>query len=194
MKATLWFFLLALLAADVALLAQKRQLDGRFEDLRAKSAEAFLKTKYSAEEEALLTRTGVIPATIPGHDQLAGDKVEIFLLASVDDCTNSIEDEVLKMNEIAREGSARIAFIGGFFVDEDRPEMAHRFIAHLSPEPAFPMSVRNVRSQVPGATTPLVLIVRSRDGKILDAHKPISGNLRKRDAFYTRWTGTLGLS
>jgi hypothetical protein len=199
MRATLWFCLVALLAADIALLVQRRQLDGRFQDLRTRSDEAFLKSKYAAEEQALVTRTGAIPATFPGHQadqpvgEPSGEKVELFLLASIDDCTNSIEDEVTKLNEIARQGPASIAGVHGFFVDEDRPAMADRFLRHLSPAPAFPMSVRDVRSQVPGATTPLVLVVRSRDGKILDAHKPIPGNLRKRDAFYTRWTGTLGL-
>jgi hypothetical protein len=203
--ATWWFLLLVLLAADIALLAQRRQLDGRFEALRARSAEAFLKSRYAAEEQALLTRTGAVPAAFAGRratartgeegraSARAGETVELYLLASVDDCTNSIEDEVMKLNEIARLESARVAGIHGFFVDEDRRAIAGRFIGHLSPAPAFPMTVADVRSQLPGATTPLVLVVRSRDGKILDAHKPIPGNLRKRDAFYIRWTGALGL-
>lgn len=205
MKATLWFLLLALLAADIALLVQRRQLDGQLEALRARSAEAFLKSKYAAEEQALLTRTGAVPAKFAGRGTpprtgeegraaaRAGEKIELYLLASVDDCTNSIEDEVAKLNEIARLKPARVAGIRGFFVDEDRRAIAGRFLGHLSPAPAFPMTVRDVRPQLPGATTPLVLVVRSRDGKILDAHKPIPGNLRKRDAFYIRWTGALGL-
>ena len=193
--ATWWFLLLVLLAADIALLAQRRQLDGRLEALRARSAEALLKSKYAAEEQALLTRTGAVPAEFAGRRATArtGEDVELYLLASVDDCTNSIEDEVMKLNEIARLESARVAGIHGFFVDEDRRAIAGRFIGHLSPAPAFPMTVEDVRPQLPGATTPLVLVVRSRDGKILDAHKPIPGNLRKRDAFYIRWTGALGL-
>jgi hypothetical protein len=55
-------------------------------------------------------------------------------------------------------------------------------------------SVRNLLAQVPGATTPLVLVVRSRDGKILDAHKPVPEDLMKRDAFYSRWSAALGMS
>jgi hypothetical protein len=195
MKATLWFLLLGLLAADIALLVQRRQLDGRFAALRARSEEAFLKSKYAAEEQALLTRTGAVPATFAGRRATAraGEEVELYLLASVDDCTNSVEDEVTKLNESARLSPARVAGIRGYFVDEDRRAIADRFIGHLSPPPAFPMTVQDVRSQLPGATTPLVLVVRSRDGRILDVHKPIPGNLRKRDAFYIRWAGALGI-
>ncbi len=75
----------------------------------------------------------------------------------------------------------------------DRADVAHKFIKSLSPAPIFPMAVRNVLSHLP-ATTPVVLVIRSRDGKILDAHKPIPEDLMKRDAFYARWSATLGMS
>jgi hypothetical protein len=115
-------------------------------------------------------------------------------LASVDNCTNCIEDEVAKLNELLAGGSSRISAVQGYFVDEERSQIANTFIKHLSPPPAFPMSVRNTLSQLPGATTPLVLVIRSRDGKILDAHKPIPEDLTKRDAFYARWAAALGMS
>lgn len=196
MERVLWFFLVGLLAVDVTLLVQNRKLTSSAQDLRTKSEAALLKTAYADEEEALLTGPGIVPATFPRlrAEGAASDTVQFVLLVSVEDCTNCIEDEVMKLNQIAVQGPQRITGIQGFFVDEDRPEIAKRFIAHLSPRPAFPLSVRNALSHLPGATTPLVLVLRSRDGKILDAHKPIPEDLTKRDAFYARWAAALGMS
>lgn len=195
MQRASWFFVVALLMVDIILLVQRRQLEDRLETLRAKSVEAVLKAKYADEEEALLSGIGKLPATFPRlSDAGAGDPVQFVLLAGVDDCTNSIEDELTRLNEIALAGSAKITGIQAFFVDEKRPELANRFIARLTPAPLFPMSVKNALAELPGATTPLVLVVRSRDGRILDAHKPIPEDRTKRDAFYARWAAALGLS
>lgn len=98
-----------------------------------------------------------------------------------------------ELNDLALRNSRKIAGIQGFFVDEDQRQKANTFINHLSPAPVFPMTVKNALAQFPEVTTPVVLVFRSRDGKILDAHKPIPENLLKRDAFYTRWIATLGL-
>jgi hypothetical protein len=199
MTRILWLFVVALLAVDVTMLLQKRQIEGqfaeRFQDLQRKSDAAILKSKYADEEEDLLNVTRAVPAAFP---HLAGETaegaVQFVLLASIDDCTNSIEDEVAKLNQIALDSASGNREVRGFFVNEDRPEMAQTFIANLSPSPAFPITVKNLLPQVPHATTPLVLVIRSRDGKILDAHKPIPQDLTKRDAFYSRWTAALGLS
>lgn len=196
MQRVLWFFVVALLAVDVLLLVQRERLQARFGDLQRKSAAATLKTEYAAEEEALITKTGTIPASFPlaRDGNSAGDTVQFLLLVSVDDCTNSIEDEVTRLNQWADKRDGRIAGIHGFFVDENRPEMARRFMEHLSPAPRFPFTVADPRVHLPEATTPLVLIIRTRDGKILDAHKPIPDDLTKRDAFYMRWAAALGMS
>ncbi len=188
MQRMLWFFVVALLAVDVALLVQRSRLSDRFETLERSSASARLKTSYAQEEEALLTVRGRVPETFPRArvGTATGDTVQFVLLASVDNCTNSVEDEVAELNEIQRSGKA--SDVQGFFVDEDRPEMARRFIRHLSPAPEFPVSVRNVLAQLPEATTPVVLVIHSRNGTILDAHKPIAEDLAKRKAFYARWT------
>lgn len=195
-KRVLWFFVVALLAVDIVLLAQRSRSGMRFRDLQRASAVAMLKTEYAAEEEALLAKTAAVPPTFPRIEaaQEDGDKVQFVLLASVDNCTNCIEDEVAKLNELVAAGSSRISGIQGFFVDEEQAAMAEVFIEHLSPAPVFPMSVRNPLAELPDATTPLVLVIRSRDGKILDAHKPIPEDLTKRDAFYARWAAALGMS
>lgn len=196
-KKVLWFFVVALLAVDIILLAQRNKSGTRFRDLQRASATAMLKTEYAAEEEALLATNRTVPPAFPRlqlSDEPAGDAVQFVLLASVDNCTNCIEDEVEKLNELLARGSGRISGIQGFFVDEKRPQMAETFIKHLSPAPVFPMSVKDALSQLPGATAPLVLVIRTRDGRILDAHKPIPEDLTKRDAFYARWASSLGLS
>lgn len=195
-KRVLWFFVVALLAVDILLLVQRSESGSRFRNLQRASATAMLKTEYAAEEEVLLTRTSAVPAAFPraANTREEDDAVQFVLLASVDNCTNCIEDEVAKLNELAAAGSSRVSGVQGFFVDEERSRMAETFIEHLSPAPAFPMSVRNALSQLPDATTPLVLVIRSRDGKILDAHKPIPEDLTKRDAFYARWAAALGMS
>lgn len=193
MERVLWVFVVALLAVNVTLMVQRKQNDARFQDLRQESSTAQIKVKYAAEEEMILTGVGTVPAAFPRSREQSGDSVQFVLLASVKDCTNSIEDEVAKLNELSLRNSSRMAGIQGFFVDEDQRRKAETFIAHLSPAPVFPMSVKNALSQLPEATTPLVLVLRSRDGRILDAHKPIPEDLTKRDAFYARWTAALGI-
>jgi hypothetical protein len=118
----------------------------------------------------------------------SGSGLQFLLLASLDDCTNCIEDEVEKLNQLARCGSRRVDDVRGVLLDENRHEQAEVLLSHLSPAPRFPLSIESrSRKSLVGATTPLVLVVRSRDGKILDAHKPIPQDLSKRDTFYTRW-------
>ncbi len=195
----LWFFVVALLAVDVTMLLQKRQVADRFRELQRKSAASTLKTDYAAEEEALLTGAGTVPAAFPllrpaKTGDAAGEAVQFALVVSVADCTNCIEDEVTRLNELKLKAPVRVTGIQGFFVDEETPEAAATLIQHLSPAPAFPLSVKNALAQFPEASTPLVLVIRSRDGKILDAHKPIPEDLTKRDAFYARWSAALGLS
>lgn len=58
-------------------------------------------------------------------------------------------------------------------------------------EPAFPVSIEDLISHLPDVTTPLVLVLRSAVGRILDAHKPIPENLSRRDA---RWSAAPRLS
>jgi hypothetical protein len=194
-KRVLWFFVVALLAVDIVLLAERSQSGKRFRDLQRASAAAMLKMEYAAEEEALLTKTAAVPPAFPRVESAEdGDAVQFILLASVDNCTNCIENEVAKLNELVVAGLSNISGVQGFFVDAERLRMAETFIKHLSPTPVFPVSVRNALSQLPDATTPLVLVIRSRDGKILDAHKPIPEDLTKRDAFYARWAAALGMS
>jgi hypothetical protein len=196
MERALWVFVLALLAVDITLLVQRTHHEERFQSLQRESALATLKTRYAVEEETILTGIGTVPAGFPRtltHGTI-GDAVQFTMLVSVDDCTNCIEDEVSKLNQLSLKNSSKISGIQGFFVDEGRRKMAQTFIEHLSPAPVFPMSVQNTLPYLPGATTPLVLVFRSRDGKILDAHKPIPEDLTKRDAFYVRWSAMLGLN
>jgi hypothetical protein len=195
MKKILWFFLAALLAVDVAMLLQRRQLEGQVRAVERRTSVAVEKAGYADEEETLLTTPGVVPATFPLRRDAAApaDAVQIFLLLSVDGCSNSLVDEVRKLNPLARQGSPRITGIEGYFVDENQAGKAQELLRHLLPAPAFPIAVKNALAGWPAATPPLVLVVRTRDGRILDAHKPIPEDLSKRDAFYARWTAVLGL-
>lgn len=187
----LWVFLVALLAVDGFLLFQRGRMARSLRDLQSRSANAIVESAYADEEQALLTKARTVPAAFPraSTDAKSGvsSGVEFVLVASIDDCTNCIEDEIVKLNELAAGNPRGAAGIAGFFVDEDRLTTARRFIDHLSPAPRFPISVRDVLAELPEATTPLVLVIRSRDRKILDTHKPLPQNLAKRDAFYVRW-------
>lgn len=191
----LWFFVVALLAVDVVLLVQRGRLVGSLRDLRARSGLAMIESAYADEEEALLTRTRTVPATFLGVRAGAGgpDALLFVLVVSVDDCTNCIEDEIVKLNEIAITDRGREVRVVGYFVDEERSEIARRFIDHLAPSPLFDVSIENALVELPGATTPLVLVVRPHDRKILDVHKPLPQNFARRDAFYARWLALAGL-
>lgn len=192
----LWFFLVALLAVDIFLLIQQRRTARSFRDLQNASSRAIVESFYAAEEQTLLAKTRVVPAAFPLASTREGSpisaEVSFVLMASIDDCTNCIEDEILKLNELVSGGRTPAVGVTGFFVDEARAITAARFIDHLSPRPRFPISVENALAGLPEATTPLVLVVRSRDRKILDAHKPLPQNLAKRDAFYARWAALIG--
>lgn len=193
-KKLLWFFLVGLIAVDASLLWQKGRLDRRLAELEDSAREARIEQEYADEQEALVLGPGLVS---PGfHDGLrattGGDGVQFVLFASLDDCMNCIEDEVEKLNEIVRCASPRVDQVRGFLLDEHRREQAEALLAQLSYAPIFPLSIRfTPRDLAAGASTPLVLVVRSRDGKILDAHKPIPQNLTRRDTFYTRWLQAL---
>lgn len=194
MQRIVWLALVALLLVDAALLLQRRELEASIGSLRSEAISTSTRAKYTAEEDSLLASTSVVPAAFLflQAGQANDDSVQILLVGSVDDCTSSIEDEVSKLNELALKKPGRIAAIRGFFVDEGRGEMARRFIGNLSPRPIFSMLVKNVLLQLPRASTPIVLVVQSRDGKVIDAHKPIPEDLIRRDAFYARLTAYLG--
>lgn len=193
-KKLLWFFMIGLLLLNGALLWQRKGLDLRLQSLAQASVEARLEKAYVDEQETLvlgdeLARTS-LPATLRAGT--SGGGLQFLLLASLDDCTNCIADEVEKLNQLVRCGSGRIDDVRGVLLDEHRREQAEGLLSHLSPSPSFPLSIEpSSREALVGATTPLVLVVRSRDGKILDAHKPIPQDLSKRDTFYTRWIETL---
>ena len=185
--------LICLLAADLVLLAERGRLKDRVREVDRRSAVARIKASYAREEERLLVDVGKLPATFPlaAAQPQHPDAVRFVLLVSVDDCTNCIEDELLMLNEMVAEGSARVAGIQGFFVDVDRPSVVRAMAQRLAPQPAFPVATQNAIAHLPGAHTPLVLAVRAGDGRILDAHKPIPEDLSKRDAFYARWRALL---
>jgi len=192
-KKILWLTVVALLAVDVFLVVRGRQMSALVLDLESDAASYRAEAAYGDEQEALLNQVGSVPADFPKlTGEVAADTaVDVYLLVSVDDCTNCIEDEVSRLNMLALEPSDRVSGIWGFFVDEDRPEAVAVVRDHLAPQPVFPFAVGNPLPMLPGATTPLVLVVRSQDGRILDAHKPIPQNLTRRDAFYARWTPQL---
>lgn len=196
MKNLPWLLLVALLAVNVGLVAKWKYLTGSLREARSTAAPALLKARYADEEEALLARIGAVPASFPRLEAngIPEDSVQFLLIVGVSDCTSSIEDEIAKLNQLAAHRSERLAGVRGFFVAESQAAVARRFIQNLSPPPRFPITVENVVQHVPEATTPLVLVIRSGDGRILDAYKPIVEDLTKRDAFYARWFAALGLS
>jgi hypothetical protein len=196
MQRILWSFVVVLLAVDIVVLLERQRLEGRVRNLEETSAAAMLETRYAREEQGLLAGTGAVPAGFPRLPAAPRQEgaVQFVLLVSADDCTNAIEDELTKLNQMAANSSESIAGVHGYFIDEDRPERAREVIRHLSPPPAFAVTVQDALAHLPGATTPIVLVIRSRDGRILDAHKPIPEDHSRRDAFYSRWSAVLGLS
>lgn len=193
-KKLLWILLVALVGIDVFMIWERNQLSSRLRDIQRDCTGARLKADYGEEQEAILNRLKIVPEGVRDVLPVDGreEAVQFVLLASVDDCTNCIEDEIFKLNQVM-EDSATMT-VEGFFVDEDRATQARRFIDNLAPAPRFSMEVHNLLDLLPGATTPLVLVVRAHDGKILDVHKPIPEDLSRRDAFYARWTSLLGLT
>jgi hypothetical protein len=193
-KKALWIVMALLLAANIALLLDRRSTASSFAQMRREAAVSHQESQYNAEQETLLIATSEVSASLlrstssdPGVD------LQFLLFASIDDCTNCIEDEIAKLNEISRASPSRATAVRGIYVDVDREPAAAAMIANLSPVPVFPISIENVMTDLPKATTPLVLVVRTTDGRILDAHKPIPENLSRRDAFYERWRAALDL-
>lgn len=194
-KRLLWTFMVLLLVMNVVLLVGRRDAGATLAQVRREAMVAHLESRYNAEQEALLVETAVVPPPLlrsglaePGAD------LQFLFLASIDDCTNCIEDEFLRLNEISRVRPYRTVAARAIMVDADRESRVRTVLANLSPAPEFPVSIENVMTLLPKATTPVVLVVRTSDGRILDAHKPIPENLSRRDAFYERWRTILELS
>ncbi len=198
-KKILWVCVVGLLAVDVALLVQRRSLIARIETMHSATLVESFQAKYTSEEEQLVLGTRTVAPTYPGLAleavDLAGEAVIFSLLVGLDDCTNCIEDELVRLNRLASDGtSGLVAGVSGFVVDEERGKDAERLLGLLTPQPGFPFSIQNVLPMVSQATTPVVLVIRARDGRILDAHKPIPQDLTRRDRFYSRWQSFLGAS
>lgn len=194
MQRAAWIILVCLLAANVALLAQRRQFGERLQRVRHGSALAEVKAHYAQEEQELVVRTGALPAGFPlaAFSAAGPGDVAFLLLASIDDCVNCIQDEIVMLNKVAGGRLPGVAGIQGYLVDRNRPGAVERFRRHLNPAPAFPLAAVDALAHLPGAHTPLVLVVRVGDRRILDAHKPIPEYLSKRNAFYARWLRLLG--
>lgn len=178
----------SLVAANVWLVHGRSVSSSKLAEVRSSAAAATLEAAYADEEQALLLEQRYL-AALEGQlptDPSSGE-VDLVLISAIGDCNNCIEDEFRKLNEILAKNPGPLRQVRGFFVDEDRPEEVRRLIDHLVPAPEFPLDIENVLEGEARATTPLVLVVRSRDGRILDAHKPIPENLAKRDTFYKRW-------
>ena len=187
-----WLTVVLFLLVNVGLLIQRRSLEAEVTRLRGMGQTPDSRSKYSSEEDFLLASNVRFPSVLAAAKPAGA--VEIFLIGSVDDCTNSIEDEVSKLNEIVLAKPKKVLAVRGFFVNEGRAESVGKIVQGLSPQPLFPVIVQNVLLQLREATTPLVIVVRSEDGKIIDAHKPIPEDLVKRDAFYARLVAYLELT
>lgn len=198
-KKLLWVFLVALLATNLGLNWHRGGMEREVMEVREQARVAWAEQDYTDEEEALVSGRRTLPADVMGEALQARDRseeggVHFLLIAGIHDCSNCIEDEVAKLNEFVGAQSPLIAGIHGFYVDGEQPDAVRSVIDHLRPTPAFAFRTQEVLSGIPGASTPLVLVVRARDLRILDAHKPIPEDLSKRDAFYERWNATLGNS
>lgn len=183
-KKLLWVFLVALLVMNALLLVDRNTTAESVEALRAETGAASVKAKYAEEEESLVLSG--LSWSPPAPSSQGKGVLTFVLVVSIEDCTNCIEDELEKLEELARSNPESLTEIRGYFVDEDRAEAARGFVKRLS-SGVFPFEVRNLIDELPGASTPLVLVVDSQTGAILEAHKPIPGDLSKRDAFYERW-------
>lgn len=193
-KRALWFLVVVLTVVDFWFLSHHNDGDAQTPKVSRVAQQAAIEAAYADEEELLLNKVQTIPnGPLRSEDAgLAGNRLEFYLIVSARDCTNCIEDEVSQLNRLVKEVPKDQVGVEGFFVDESEPEIAQRVMNHLAPEPQFPVRVRSVLEGV-AASTPLVLVVRVRDGRILDAHKPLPENLSKRDAFYARWNAVLGI-
>lgn len=191
-KRILWTFMVMLLVMNIVLLVDRRDTATAFDQVRRQALVAHLESRYNAEEEALLVEASVVPPPLIDPDLAeSGADLQFLLLASIDDCTNCIEDEFARLNEMSRARLLQTIAVRAIIVDADREPRARAVLANLTPAPEFQVSIEDVMTHVPKATTPLVLVVRISDGRILDAHKPIPENLSRRDAFYERWRAIL---
>ena len=195
MQRTAWLLLICLSAVDLVLLYQRRELQAELASLRAKSAEAIARGSYSEEEERLLASIRSLPSAFPltPTSRLDEDTFQVLLIAGRNSCGSALEAEIVRLNELIRRKPRKLRSVRGFFVDGSKESQAGRFIGQLHPQPEFPIDVSNVIANLPAATPPIVLVIRTRDRKIADAHKPVPEALIRRDAFYARLDALLNV-
>lgn len=101
-KKALWILMVLLLAANIALLVDRRSTASSFAQMHREAAVSHQESQCNAEQEMLLTETSEVPASLlPSTVADPGVDLQFLLLASIDDCTNCIEDEIAKLNEIS---------------------------------------------------------------------------------------------
>ena len=183
----LWIVLAVLVMVDGVMFVAWKQANSRLEVLAGESHTARGKYIYAAEEERLVHSAKVVPPSFP---LLAGQHpqgVQFHLIVSVDDCLNCIEDEVTALNDLASDSQKLMTDgVRGHWVrnaSEDRVAAISEYL----PSPHFRFQATDDMSLVEGSYTPLVLVVRTADRRILDAHMPIPEDHSKRRAFYERW-------
>lgn len=120
-----------------------------------------------------LKQTATVGQAAPG--------VEFVLIFSMNDCMNCVLAEIKVLNKYYELGGKVV----GYSVDDQSLERAGRFIGML--KPSFPIEYYDPLSELDGIGTPVVLALRPSEQKILDVHKPLPEDLKKRNVFYTRW-------
>lgn len=190
----LWILLIALLVVNFLLLRSVRRLDEQYRTARTDAASERVEAAYGDEEQELVIGTPSLPQSFPNwrEQEDTNEGVYFLLIVSVNDCTNCIEAEIAQLNRLMVEEPDDFAGAHIFVMNENSQGEVEPLVRHLSPAPLAPLTVENPLPALPtDASTPLVLVVRARDGVILDAHKPIPEDLTRRDAFYSRWRALL---
>ena len=179
--------LLAVMAIQTAMLIvkldQSRGLSSLLTDeLIANQIEA---ASVAAEEHALgLPAHWFVNRDDPQSEAQEG--ISLVVLVDPNNCSNGLESDIARLNYFHRHRPGWINSVEGYYVSEQYDLFEEFRSMH---DIQFPLSKRSIPlPYMDNMTTPLVLIIDSQSGMVLDTHQPIPDDLQKSQLFYDKWT------
>ncbi len=169
----------------IPILVKSSQTQGISDELRIEI--------FSNRVEAMARVTEEIALEIPMDVFKAVDKphntnafLSFVILLDSSNCSNGLDSDVPRLNELHRNPRTWIGSVQGYYVSQDENYLEEFLSSHTIEFPVVHMDpLREFPSYA--VSTPLVLVIESMSGTILDSHQPIPDDVLKSRLFYEKW-------
>ncbi len=139
----------------------------------------------ATEETALELPTGMFESPVKSHN--SGASISIVILLDINNCSNGLNLDVARLNQLHRNPKEWINSVYGYYVSLDKKYLEDFISMHAIEFPVFHMNLLEEFPDYYKISTPLVLVLDSKRNTILDTHQPIPDDVLKSRLFYDKW-------